>query len=184
MYLTAPGAGPSLNGRLWREGVAADVPFVTATKVTSANPFCSLKAKIVAGYQPVMPTFQGLVTEEQILNLTAYIKSLQTQPVPAKGAGSRQHIGGRNSYEHRCSSTGKDNAGTSLSERDLRHPFVAAHRGPQAHRLALISLPSRSSFSLAVFFAMMIRLHLLTHSGYLLSAGHLTTACSRCMAWP
>jgi len=41
----------------------------------------------VAGYQPVMPTFQGLVTEEQILNLTAYIKSLQTQPVPAKGAG-------------------------------------------------------------------------------------------------
>jgi cytochrome c oxidase subunit II len=44
-------------------------------------------AKIVAGYQPVMPTFQGLVTEEQIMNLTAYIKSLQTQPVPAKGAG-------------------------------------------------------------------------------------------------
>jgi hypothetical protein len=34
-----------------------------------------------------MPTFQGLVTEEQIMNLTAYIKSLQTQPVPTKGAG-------------------------------------------------------------------------------------------------
>ena len=34
-----------------------------------------------------MPTFQGLITEEQILNLTAYIKSLQSQPVPAKGAG-------------------------------------------------------------------------------------------------
>jgi hypothetical protein len=34
-----------------------------------------------------MPTFQGLVTEEQIMNLTAYIKSLQTQPVPSKGAG-------------------------------------------------------------------------------------------------
>jgi mono/diheme cytochrome c family protein len=34
-----------------------------------------------------MPAFQGQLTEEQILALTAYIKSLQSQPVPAKGAG-------------------------------------------------------------------------------------------------
>jgi len=34
------------------------------------------KAKVVAGYQPVMPTFRGQVTEEQILALIAYIKSL------------------------------------------------------------------------------------------------------------
>jgi cytochrome c oxidase subunit 2 len=33
-------------------------------------------AKIVAGYQPIMPTFRGQVTEEQILALIAYIKSL------------------------------------------------------------------------------------------------------------
>jgi cytochrome c oxidase subunit 2 len=41
----------------------------------------------VAGYQPLMPAFQGQLTEEQILSLTAYIKSLQSQPVPATGAG-------------------------------------------------------------------------------------------------
>ena len=41
-------------------------------------------AKIVAGYVPVMPSFQGLVTEDQILALTAYIKSLKDQPPPAK----------------------------------------------------------------------------------------------------
>jgi len=34
-----------------------------------------------------MPTFQGQLTEEQILALNAYIKSLQSQPVPATGAG-------------------------------------------------------------------------------------------------
>ena len=34
------------------------------------------QAKIVAGYQPVMPTFQGLVTEEDVLQLVEYIKSL------------------------------------------------------------------------------------------------------------
>jgi cytochrome c oxidase subunit 2 len=37
-------------------------------------------AKVVAGYQPVMPTFQGLVTEEGILELIEYIKSLGRQP--------------------------------------------------------------------------------------------------------
>jgi len=30
----------------------------------------------VAGYTPIMPTFQGQLSEEQILQLTAYIKSL------------------------------------------------------------------------------------------------------------
>jgi cytochrome c oxidase subunit II len=34
------------------------------------------QAKIVAGFQPLMPTFQGLVTEEQLLQLIAYVKSL------------------------------------------------------------------------------------------------------------
>ena len=36
-------------------------------------------AKITAGYQPIMPTFQGLVSEEQLLQLIEYVKSLQTQ---------------------------------------------------------------------------------------------------------
>jgi cytochrome c oxidase subunit 2 len=42
-------------------------------------------AKIVAGYQPVMPTFQGLVTEEGVLQLVEYIKSLAPQPAAAAG---------------------------------------------------------------------------------------------------
>ncbi len=33
-------------------------------------------AKIVAGYQPIMPPFQGQITEEGVLQLIAYIKSL------------------------------------------------------------------------------------------------------------
>ena len=32
--------------------------------------------KVVEGYQPIMPTFQGQVTEEQLVSLIAYIKSL------------------------------------------------------------------------------------------------------------
>ena len=34
----------------------------------------------MAGYQPVMPTYQGLVSEEQLIALIAYIESLQFPP--------------------------------------------------------------------------------------------------------
>jgi cytochrome c oxidase subunit 2 len=34
--------------------------------------------QIAAGYQPLMPTFQGRVTEEQLLQLIAFIKGLKT----------------------------------------------------------------------------------------------------------
>ncbi len=36
-------------------------------------------AKIVAGYEPIMPTFKGQITEEELLELIAYIKSLKTE---------------------------------------------------------------------------------------------------------
>jgi cytochrome c oxidase subunit 2 len=42
------------------------------------------QAKIVAGYEPVMPTFQGLVTEDQVVQLIEYVRSLG--PKPAQGA--------------------------------------------------------------------------------------------------
>jgi len=41
------------------------------------------QAKVVAGYRPVMPTFQGQISEEGILELIAYIKSLARQQQPA-----------------------------------------------------------------------------------------------------
>jgi len=53
-------------------------------------------AKVVAGYQPIMPTYQGQVTEEQLLQLIAYIQSLpppsgETAPAPpAKAPGGAQ----------------------------------------------------------------------------------------------
>ena len=81
------GRAPSLNGVYGAKVLLADGTTVIADDAYIRESILQPKAKIVAGYQPVMPTFQGLVSEEQILNLTAYIKSLQTQPVPAKGAG-------------------------------------------------------------------------------------------------
>jgi cytochrome c oxidase subunit 2 len=42
------------------------------------------QAKLVLGYQPIMPTFQGLISEEGILQLVAYIRSLS--PAPGQAA--------------------------------------------------------------------------------------------------
>jgi len=37
-------------------------------------------AKIVKGYQPLMPSYRGQITEEQLMQLVAYIKSLSQPP--------------------------------------------------------------------------------------------------------
>ena len=81
------GRGPSLHGVYGGDVLLADGSTITADDGYIRESILQPKAKIVAGFQPVMPTFQGLVTEEQILSLTAYVKSLQKLPVPEKGAG-------------------------------------------------------------------------------------------------
>jgi cytochrome c oxidase subunit II len=81
------GRAPSLNGLFGAKVLLADGSTVVGDEAYIRESILQPKAKVVAGYQPVMPTFQGLVTEEQIQNLTAYIKTLQSQPVPAKGSG-------------------------------------------------------------------------------------------------
>jgi hypothetical protein len=44
------------------------------------------QAKIVDGYQPLMPTFQGLVSEENVVALVEYVKSLRNQDVAVSRA--------------------------------------------------------------------------------------------------
>lgn len=80
------GRGPRLNGVYGSKVQLADGSSVTADDAYIRESILSPKAKIVAGYQPLMPTFQGLLKEEQILNLIAYVKSLQAQNASASAA--------------------------------------------------------------------------------------------------
>ena len=52
------------------EQVVADADYVRESIVTPA-------ARVVSGYQPIMPTYQGLVSEEGLMQVIAYIQSLQ-----------------------------------------------------------------------------------------------------------
>jgi cytochrome c oxidase subunit 2 len=81
------GRAPSLNGVYGGTVKLADGSTVTADDAYLRESMLLPNAKIVAGYQPLMQSFQGQLTEDQILSLIAYIKSLQSQPVPATGAG-------------------------------------------------------------------------------------------------
>ncbi len=47
------------------------------------NSILNPSAQIVEGYQPIMPTFKGQVTEEQLVQLVAYIKSLSNNTAGA-----------------------------------------------------------------------------------------------------
>ncbi|HET7697285.1 MAG TPA: cytochrome c oxidase subunit II [Vicinamibacterales bacterium] len=73
---TNQGRGPVLKGIYGKQALLASGQSVTVDDAYIRESILNPQAKIVAGFQPIMPTFQGLVTEEQILQLIAYLKSL------------------------------------------------------------------------------------------------------------
>ncbi|HEY8551462.1 MAG TPA: cytochrome c oxidase subunit II [Vicinamibacterales bacterium] len=73
---TSGGRGPSLHGLFGKEVTLADGQTVVMDEAYIRESILNPTAKMVAGYPPLMPTFQGIVSEEQIAQLTAYIKSL------------------------------------------------------------------------------------------------------------
>ncbi|MBI4528568.1 MAG: cytochrome c oxidase subunit II [Deltaproteobacteria bacterium] len=68
--------GPDLAGLFGRTVKLQRGDAVTADENYIRESILNPRAKIVAGYQPIMPTFQGLLSEEAILQLIAYLKSL------------------------------------------------------------------------------------------------------------
>jgi cytochrome c oxidase subunit 2 len=71
------GRGPSLVGVAGSLVKLTDGRTVTADDDYLRESIVNSQAKIVAGYQPLMPVFQGMVSEEQVMALIAYIKSLK-----------------------------------------------------------------------------------------------------------
>jgi cytochrome c oxidase subunit 2 len=71
------GRGPSLEGLLGRNVQLDNGTTIVVDESYFRESILNPRAKIVAGYQPLMPTFQGQVSEEQILQLLSYIKSLK-----------------------------------------------------------------------------------------------------------
>jgi cytochrome c oxidase subunit II len=82
----ATARGPQLTNLYNSTVRLQDGSSVTADDSYIRESIVNPRAKVVAGFQPIMPTFQGLVTEEQLLQLIAYVRSLSQQgaaPAPA-----------------------------------------------------------------------------------------------------
>jgi cytochrome c oxidase subunit 2 len=90
------GRGPNLVGVYGKPVLLTDGSTVMADDAYIRESIVNPGAQIVAGFKPIMPTFQGLVTEDQLLSLIAYIKSMHMPeesepvsnrpPVPKPGA--------------------------------------------------------------------------------------------------
>jgi len=69
------GRGPNLQGIFGKPVQLEDGRMITADENYVRESILDPGAKIVKGFKPVMPTFQGLVSEEQLNALVAYVKS-------------------------------------------------------------------------------------------------------------
>jgi len=76
----AQGRGPVLQGLFGKTVTLQSGETAVVDEAYVRESILLPSAKIAAGYQPIMPTFQGLVTEEQLLELIEYVKSLKGQP--------------------------------------------------------------------------------------------------------
>ena len=78
--------GPNLQGIFGHPVLLQDGRTVTADENYIRESILDPGSQIVSGFKPVMPTFQGLVSEEQLNALVAYVKSLSPAQSSATAA--------------------------------------------------------------------------------------------------
>ena len=71
------GRGPSLANKFGAAEKLASGATVAIDEAYVRESILMPQAKLVDGYQPLMPTFQGLVSEENVMALVEYVKSLR-----------------------------------------------------------------------------------------------------------
>jgi cytochrome c oxidase subunit 2 len=71
------GRGPALAGLFGRKVFLTNNQTLTADEAYIRESIENPQAKVVSGFNPIMPTFQGQVTPEQLIQIISFIKSLQ-----------------------------------------------------------------------------------------------------------
>ena len=82
------GRGPDLVGLFGNKVQLEDGRTIAADENYIRESILNPSAKLVSGFKPIMPVFQGLVSEEQLTALVAYVKSLTPQASGAAGSPS------------------------------------------------------------------------------------------------
>ncbi len=79
------GRGPNLMNAYNRPVLLDDGRTITADENYLRESILTPAAKVVSGFKPIMPIFQGIISEEQLNALVAYIKSLNQPPEGTAG---------------------------------------------------------------------------------------------------
>ena len=79
------GRGPALEGIFGKPVFLNNGQSIIADEAYIRESIVNPQAKLVNGFGPIMPTFQGQVSEEQLLQILAFIKSLQSEVPQAAG---------------------------------------------------------------------------------------------------
>jgi cytochrome c oxidase subunit 2 len=92
------GRGPNLVGVYGKPVLLSDGSSLIADDAYIRESILNPGSQVVAGFNPIMPSFQGIVTEDQLLSLIAYVESLATPeqqepvsnrpPVPKSAGGT------------------------------------------------------------------------------------------------
>ena len=73
------GRGPTLIGIFGKDAQLQSGQSVRVDEGYIRESIVNPQAKLVVGFGPIMPTFQGQVSEDQMVQLMAYIKSLHVE---------------------------------------------------------------------------------------------------------
>ena len=91
---TGQGRGPSLKDIVGKTEELQDGSTVVVDEAYLRESILQSQAKIVKGFQPLMPTFQGLISEENLVALIEHVKSLSPNatsgaaaPIAPSGSG-------------------------------------------------------------------------------------------------
>ena len=87
------GRGPALVGLFGKPVQLQDGRTVTADEDYIRESIVNSQAKIVSGFQPIMPVFQGQISDEQLNALVAYVKSLSQAPAGQAGTPELKSAG-------------------------------------------------------------------------------------------
>jgi cytochrome c oxidase subunit II len=82
--------GPVLAGLYGTDVMLADNAVVKADDNYIRESILNPRAKVVKGFASIMPVFQGQVSEDDLLKLLAYIRSLGAAPSPAQSPKGNQ----------------------------------------------------------------------------------------------
>ena len=83
---TGQGRGPSLKDVFGKTVELADGTTAVVNEAYLRESILNSQAKIVKGFQPLMPTFQGLISEEGLVALIEHVKSMSPNASAAPAA--------------------------------------------------------------------------------------------------